>query len=402
MKKSMKLILLAIGIQIASGCFGQQKGEKSLDSRASTKVGGGCDGCEEMYYGMPEEMTAADTSLGWYDKGQKLLVTGTVFKLDGRTPAPGVILYYYQTDETGYYPKKEGLDKRVKNHGSIRGWIKTDEQGRYAIYTIRPAPYPDRSSPAHIHVLIKEPNIENEYFIDDFVFDDDPLVFAQKKKRPFENRGGSGILRPLLASDFQVAEHNIILGLNIPDYPKYLKAETESGLPVGETSPSFMPYHAWGPDKGTKTCPICKYGRYHGIIYFVGKHTDWEDIKNWLGFLEMQSIIRNQYLKAFFVYSSEKEKNPSEAKMELEKLGRELDIKNIALTFVPSFSDTTSEVNLYRINPHVENTFIIYRHRDIIEKFIDLTAGGDSFELISLTLDRTQSSYFDLKESWQD
>jgi len=400
MKKFKILVLSVIVFQITTGCNGQQKPEISSSSRSIKKVGGGCDGCDEMYIGMPERMAASDTSLGWYDKGQKLLVTGTVFKLGGQTPAPDVIIYYYQTDQTGYYPKREGLDKRVRNHGSIRGWVKTDQNGKYTIYTTRPAPYPDRSSPAHIHVLIKEPNIDNEYYIDDLVFDDDPLVFAQKKIRPFENRGGSGILRALISDDLQIAEHNIILGLNIPDYPETLQNEKVSGLPIGETSPSFMPYHAWGPDKGTKTCPICKYGRYHGIVYFVGNKTDWEDIKKWLVYLEKESATRQKYLKAFFVYGNDKGFSSSKRSSELAQIGKELNIKNTALTFVPSFSDEETEVNLYKINPAVENTFIIYRHRDIIGKFIDFKPTLENFRLMSLTLDKTRSEYFDLKESW--
>jgi protocatechuate 3,4-dioxygenase, beta subunit len=400
MKKCKMLILLAIVFQITASCNGQQNSEIASSSRSTKKVGGGCDGCEEMYIGMPENMTAEDTSLGWYDKGQKLMLTGTVFKLDGQTSAPDVIIYYYQTDETGYYPKREGLDKRVKNHGSIRGWVKTDQNGKYSIYTTRPAPYPDRSSPAHIHVLIKEPGIDNEYYIDDLVFDDDPLVFAQKKIRPFENRGGSGILRALISDDLQIAEHNIILGLNIPDYPETLENEKVSGLPIGETSPSFMPFHAWGPDRGTKTCPICKYGRYHGIVYFVGNNTNWEDIKQWLVYLEKESVARQKYLKVFFVYGNEKEFSVSKRRKELEYIGDELHIKNTALTFVPSFSDKETEVNLYKINPAVENTFIIYRHRDIIGKFIDFRPTLENFHLMSLTLDKTRSDFFDLKETW--
>lgn len=402
MKKCKMLILLAIVFQITTGCNGQQKSEMSSSSRSLKKVGGGCDGCDEMYIGMPENMTAADTSLGWFDKAQKLMLTGTVFKLDGQTPAPDVIIYYYQTDETGYYPKREGLDKGVNNHGSIRGWVKTDQNGKYSIYTTRPAPYPDRSSPAHIHVLIREPDIDNEYFIDDLVFDDDPLVFAQKKIRPFENRGGSGILRTLVSGDLQIAEHNFILGLNIPDYPETLDKEKVSGLPIGETSPSFMPYHAWGPDRGTKTCPICKYGRYHGIVYFVGNNTNWEDIKQWLLYLEKESVKRHKYLKVFFVYGNEHGYSRPNRIKELEQVGKELEIKNTALTFVPSFSDSETEVNLYKINPSVENTFIVYRHRDIIDKFIALKPTVENFHLISQTLDQTRSEFFDLKETWDN
>jgi protocatechuate 3,4-dioxygenase beta subunit len=103
-------------------------------------------------------------------------------------------------------------------HGYIRGWVKTDAQGRYAIYTIRPAPYQDGSEAAHIHPSMLEPGIENPYYIDDFVFDDDPLLTAAKRK-VLENRGGSGVLRLVKQGDLWIGERNIILGLNVPGYP---------------------------------------------------------------------------------------------------------------------------------------------------------------------------------------
>ena len=152
---------------------------------------------------MPDKINSIDTSSGWTQKGQKLLITGTIFKLDGKTPAPNVILYYYHTDINGYYANRDGLDQRVVRHGYIRGWVKSDESGKYAIYTVRPAPYPDEDMPGHIHPAIKEPNIDKEYYIDEFVFDDDKLLTG-KKRRAMENRGGSGILRVLVSGDLQI------------------------------------------------------------------------------------------------------------------------------------------------------------------------------------------------------
>ncbi len=35
-----------------------------------------------------------------------------------------------------------------------------------------------------------------------------------------ENRGGSGVLKIVQGANLQIGERNIILGLNIPDYPK--------------------------------------------------------------------------------------------------------------------------------------------------------------------------------------
>lgn len=222
------------------------------------------------------------------------------------------------------------------------------------------------------------------------------------KRKTLENRGGTGILRVLISGDLQIAEHNIILGLNIPNYPDKIKAGKQSGLQIGEGSPSFRPYHAFGPDKGATTCPVCKYGRYHGILFFVGNKPDWAGIKKWLIFLDRESINRGKYLKCFFVYGNEKNYSKNAREKELEKIGTELNLKNIALTYVPSLMDTESEVNLNKVNPALENTFIIFRQSTIIEKFIDLKATAENFKLISNTLDKTKGSYFNLSEPAHD
>lgn len=381
-----------------TNCKGQTKTEKNkIETGQKKLVGGGCDGCELMYIGMPKNMMSIDTSAGWTEKGQKLLITGTVYQLGGKIPAPNVIIYYWQTDNNGYYSPKEGMEEQAKRHGHIRGWVKSDINGKYSIYTIRPAPYPNDVMPAHIHTSIKEPNIDDEYYIDEFVFDDDILLTGEKRKA-LENRGGSGILRVLIDKERQIAEHNIILGLNIPNYPETIKSEKHSGLEIGEDNPSFTPFHAFGPDKGTKTCPVCKYGRFHGIVYFVGNHPNWENIKDWLSFLELESVSRSNYLKVYFVYGNEKNYSKEKREVELEKLGNELNLKNTALTFVSSFSDKASEVNLNKINPEVENTFVIYRNRAIIDKFVDLKPTAENYKLISQTLDNTKNEYFNLPE----
>ena len=397
--------LWILSLSTLTGCNGQTKANNELQIISSTDktklVGGGCDGCELMYVGMPTNIKSVDTSEGWAEKGQKLLVTGIVYKLDGKTPAPNVIIYYWQTDNNGYYSPKDGMDEKAKRHGHIRGWVKTDDNGKYSIYTIKPAPYPNENIPAHIHTSIKEPNIQNEYYIDEFIFDDDKLLTSAKRKA-LENRGGSGILRVLISGDVQIAEHNIILGLNIPNYPDTLKTAKQSGLQIGEDNPSFIPYHAFGPDKGSRACPVCKYGRYHGILFFVGNNPDWGDIKKWLTFFEQESANRGKYFKAYFVYGNEEKYNKEVRQAELEKIGTELDLKNIALTFVPSLIDTESEVNLNKINPTVESTFVLYRQRAIFQKFIDLKATTENFKLISSTLDKTKGEYFHLLEPNHD
>ncbi|MBC7572128.1 MAG: intradiol ring-cleavage dioxygenase [Spirosoma sp.] len=362
----------------------------------SELIGGGCDGCELMFVGMPAQISPADTSRGWQGPNQKLLVTGTVYQLNGRTPARNVLLYYWHTDATGRYTPTDGMNPRAKRHGALRGWVKTDTTGRYAIYTSRPAPYPGGSEPEHIHVSVKEPDLPNEYYIDDVIFDDDPLVIEASKKRPFVNRGGSGLVRIVLSDAVQIAERDIILGLNINNYPQREKTGIQSGLHIGEDSPSFVPVHAWGPDKGSTACPVCRYGRYHGILYFVGNHPGWPEIRQWLTFLEQESATRGQYLKAYFIYGNAVDYDPETSRATLVRIGQELGLKRIALTVVPSLTDTKTDVHLNKINPAVTNTFVIYQHRKIVDKFIELPPTAGSFDAIRSALNRTESHFFNL------
>jgi protocatechuate 3,4-dioxygenase beta subunit len=208
MKEFSVAILLLL---ISASCQGQQP----------YRISGRCETCELMYIGMPAKIPSVDTSVGWIEPGQKLLVSGTVYKLDGKTPAPGVIIYYWQTDHKGHYSPAPNMVKGTERHGHIRGWVKTGADGKYAIYTVKPVPYPNSNNPAHIHILIKEPDIANEYYIDEFVFDDDKYVTREVRSNQ-PKRGGSGILQLKTNGNMQVAKHDIILGMNIPGYPSRL------------------------------------------------------------------------------------------------------------------------------------------------------------------------------------
>jgi len=224
MKQLHPIGLLLLLCSFMTNCNGQEKTDNKAKTTTTRSVGGAFENREFTYYGIPGTISPTDTSSGWTQQGQKIMLTGTVFQPDGKTPAPDVLLYYYHTNTDGRYVHKPEDQRSMQpntlgqTHGYIRGWVKTDSEGKYYIYTVRPGAYPTGDEPEHVHVTLKEPNDINEYYIDDFVFDDDELLTPAKRTR-MQNRCGSGVLRLVPKGTLFVGERNIILGLNIPDYP---------------------------------------------------------------------------------------------------------------------------------------------------------------------------------------
>lgn len=174
---------------------------------------------------------------------------------------------------------------------------------------------------------------------------------------------------------------------------------TDDGKQVGEEVESFIPFHAWGPDKGSRACPICKHGWYNGILYFVGNHPDWNEIEKWLVFLESEAQRREQYLKVYFIYGNEIAYDQTERRKQLAAIGTKLNLQKTALTFVPSLTDSESEIDRNQIDPTRRNTFIIYRRSRITGKFTDLEPTSANFEKIRNHLDAAENEYFRLEKA---
>jgi protocatechuate 3,4-dioxygenase beta subunit len=110
-------------------------------------------------------------------------MSGTIYQPDGITPAEGIVLYVYQTDSTGYYNERD-----EPHQARLRGWMRTGRDGRYEFRTIKPAPYPSRSTPAHIHAHLYGPGYA-EYWIDSYYFEGDPLITTSERAK-LSGRGG--------------------------------------------------------------------------------------------------------------------------------------------------------------------------------------------------------------------
>lgn len=343
----------------------------------SKKIGGPCEGCEAIHESpLPFDKLPNSAILpDFNDNGPKIEISGIVYQRDGMTPAKDVVLYIYHTDQNGIYPTRGSENGWAKRQGYIRGWVKTDQNGYYQFKTLRPAPYPGRTAAEHIHVTIKEPD-KNEYYIDEYLFADDPLLPKTLSTTP---RGGNGVVK-LIAPDKEGVQHatrHIFLGLNIPEYPYTGLPKLESGLAIGSNCPAFDPLHLSGADVGRKTCPMCKYGQGQGIMLWFN-HANVDQLQSWVIKLEKEMQTKGESkFRVFLIYMNPYYKHNPNVKAEdilkgkLKKWADELGLKKVALTWIPSPADEET-AGLYEINPKVKNTVFIYKKREIAAKWVNV------------------------------
>lgn len=345
---------------------------RKQDKNRQTTVGGQCEGCEAIYESkVPfKNLNEVDTLPIFFEQGPKLEVSGVVYKSDGKTPAPGVVLYVYHTDQTGKYRLAGKETGWAKRHGNIRGWVKTNAKGEYRFYTIRPAPYSKSGPPAHIHITVKEPD-KNEYWIDDFHFNDDSL-FTNEMRHSQPERGGNGMLKLEHSGTIFQGRRNIYLGKNIPDYPIAL-TNVESGLAIGENCPAFDPLHLSGADINTDACPMCKYGYGQGVMLWF-QPTDLHRLKTFALALEKEMQVKGEKaLRVFLIYmnAAKNLNEQKELKQQLKTWCTENGLKKLALLWVPSATDESTS-GAFKINSQADNTLLIYKRRKVAAKWVNL------------------------------
>lgn len=117
------------------------------------------------------------------EPGEPLIVSGTVYGPDGKTPAPGITVYVYHTDAEGYYRKGTNSSENPR----LKGTMITNAEGRYEFRTIKPGAYPGGGNPAHIHYVLSGKGYPEQR--DEVMFEGDPYLTPRQK--------GSSHVRPL-------------------------------------------------------------------------------------------------------------------------------------------------------------------------------------------------------------
>jgi protocatechuate 3,4-dioxygenase beta subunit len=130
-----------------------------------------------------EGVSSVATFVAEGEPGERLLITGKVYRSDKTTPYSGLVLYFYQTDATGVYNKTDGSYRRPR----LYGWAKTDKDGAYELRTIKPGSYPRSRVPAHIHVTMKNAGTSARW-LDSFLFEGDPNL-SESEIRQMQTEG---------------------------------------------------------------------------------------------------------------------------------------------------------------------------------------------------------------------
>jgi protocatechuate 3,4-dioxygenase beta subunit len=152
----LTLPLIGLGIVELSGCASAKSGTALMNSAGSSRA----------------------TLCSEKEPGEPLIVSGTIYAPDRRTPLEGINLFVYQTDAKGVYTTSGGDNRNTR----LRGEMRSNAEGRYEFRTIKPGSYPGSSNPAHIHAYVSGPSYP-EYWIDEFHFDDDRFISDEQKRK---------------------------------------------------------------------------------------------------------------------------------------------------------------------------------------------------------------------------
>lgn len=113
------------------------------------------------------------------EAGRRIRLAGRVIDMKSGEALAGALVQLYHTDATGEY--RPGMDAGGgAGNPRIRGYLRTDGEGRFTVDTIMPERYPRSAVPRHVHYHVRAegyPELVSECF-----FDSDPNLDAETRK----------------------------------------------------------------------------------------------------------------------------------------------------------------------------------------------------------------------------
>jgi protocatechuate 3,4-dioxygenase beta subunit len=145
---------------------------------------------ERAQQSRPATLTSTARIAPASEPGLPLVIHGRAFAADGKTPLANAIVFAYHTDRDGLY------DRPGTTHSwRLRGWARTDAEGRFEFTTIRPGAYPNSRIAEHVHFTLFTPSGER-YHAGELNFADDKFVSAAERAAS-EREGEFGGVRPV-------------------------------------------------------------------------------------------------------------------------------------------------------------------------------------------------------------
>ena len=160
-----------------------------------------------------------------------------------------------------------------------------------------------------------------------------------------------------------------------------------SGVKVGGNLAAFEPTHVSGPDKGTETCPVCKYGMQPAAQVWVNTD-DLDNVGKIAATLEGEiAKYGAPKFRAFVVFIPRGDAKDLSAK--LAKLATDYKLKNVALTYVKGPKD--EPITNYEINTSADtkNTVLVYKDRKVTANMVNLKADKEGLAALVHAIDKT-------------
>jgi hypothetical protein len=163
------------------------------------------------------------------------------------------VVYAYHTDIKGLYtPSGAARPPR------LRGWARTDAEGRYEFRTIRPAPYPGDGPPAHVHFYLSGPGYPRQE-AEELQFEGDRKVTQEIAERS-RRAGRFGGVRPLTRGTDGVWRCTFDMRLRPSTDPSFKAIGAFFALSVADLQASAKWYSAPGSTRRESVHGVFKAG----------------------------------------------------------------------------------------------------------------------------------------------
>ena len=192
----LKHASLALTLPLIFGCRTDSSAQVKDDNLLAAIKKNAKQDPADSYWGArsaPADVSWKTTLAREADKGERILINGTIYKPNGKAVAANTLIYLYHTDVHGIY----GRDGQHR-HGRHRGWMLTDEKGRYEFESILPASYPDSTIAKHIHMTLTTVDLKEES-CDSILFEGDK--FLTDRDRAINRGGFDPVLNMVKGSD---------------------------------------------------------------------------------------------------------------------------------------------------------------------------------------------------------